>query len=50
MHIMMWIITPPLRLTEGFIKGLGNCFIAGGVHLSDDSLLIIVDVFVVFDI
>lgn len=42
MHKMMWINTPPLRLTEGLIKGLGNCFIAGGVHFSDSSLLIIV--------
>lgn len=42
MHNMMWINTPPRRLTDGLIKGLGNCFIAGGVHFSNSSLLIIV--------
>lgn len=43
MHMIMWSITPPRRLTEGLIKGLGNCLIAGGVHLSDSSSLVIVD-------
>jgi hypothetical protein len=42
MHKIMWINTPPRRLIEGLIKGLGNCFIAGGVHFSDSSLFIIV--------
>jgi len=44
----MWINIPPRRLTEGLIKGLGNCFIAGGVHFSAASSVIIVDVFAVF--
>lgn len=43
----MWINTPPRRLTEGLMNGLGNCFIAGGVHLSDNSSLVIADVFAV---
>jgi hypothetical protein len=43
----MCINIPPRRRTEGLIKGLGNCFIAGGVHFSANSSLIVDDVFAV---